>query len=191
MADIASNGPQVTPMELAGPSSKSTGKSSKTSTALPDVAPCKGHAKGSKVKSPKTKHPKGKAPLPPKVKKPTSFKPHSQSQQDPACPTSPDSKGPQKMGRSMSDPLPPTRKSSLARCEVCHCQRTDTTLGPSHDFFFGGGGQRLERCSLKAFCSTLPPLVVPHPLSFPWGEGGTVTWSTQKVSLRLIVLLCR
>ena len=32
-----------------------------------------------------------------------------------------------------------------------------------------------------------PPLVVPHPLSFP---GGGVTWSTQNFSLRLIVLLC-
>ena len=37
-----------------------------------------------------------------------------------------------------------------------------------------------------------PPLVVPHPLSFPGGGGGwgTVTWSTQNFSLRLIVLLC-
>ena len=36
-----------------------------------------------------------------------------------------------------------------------------------------------------------PPFVVPHPLSFPRGGGwGTVTWSTQKFSLRLIVLLC-
>ena len=34
-----------------------------------------------------------------------------------------------------------------------------------------------------------PPLVVPHPLSFPGGGGGTVTWSTQNFSLRLIVLL--
>ena len=32
-----------------------------------------------------------------------------------------------------------------------------------------------------------PPLVVPHPLSFPGGGG--VTWSTQNFSLRLIVLL--
>ena len=35
-----------------------------------------------------------------------------------------------------------------------------------------------------------PPLVVPHPLSFPRGGWGTVTWSTQNFSLRLIVLLC-
>ena len=35
-----------------------------------------------------------------------------------------------------------------------------------------------------------PPLVVPHPLSFPRGWWGTVTWSTQNFSLRLIVLLC-
>ena len=35
-----------------------------------------------------------------------------------------------------------------------------------------------------------PPLVVPHPLSFPGGGWGTVTWSTQNFSLRLIVLLC-
>ena len=35
-----------------------------------------------------------------------------------------------------------------------------------------------------------PPIVVPHPLSFPRGGWGTVTWSTQKLSLRLIVLLC-
>ena len=39
-------------------------------------------------------------------------------------------------------------------------------------------------------CSPPPPRVVPHPLSFPGGGGGTVTWSTQKFSLRLIVLLC-
>ena len=38
--------------------------------------------------------------------------------------------------------------------------------------------------------STPPPLVVPHPLSFPRGGWGTVTWSTQNFSLRLIVLLC-
>ena len=37
---------------------------------------------------------------------------------------------------------------------------------------------------------TPPPLVVPHPLSFPRGGWGTVTWSTQNFSLRLIVLLC-
>ena len=42
------------------------------------------------------------------------------------------------------------------------------------------------RCMLA---STPPPLVVPHPLSFPGGGGG-VTWSTQNFSLRLIVLLC-
>ena len=36
-----------------------------------------------------------------------------------------------------------------------------------------------------------PSLVVPHPLSFPGWGWGTVTWSTQKFSLRLIVLLCR
>ena len=37
----------------------------------------------------------------------------------------------------------------------------------------------------------LRPLVVPHPLSFPGGGGGwgTVTWSTQNFSLRVIVLL--
>ena len=34
------------------------------------------------------------------------------------------------------------------------------------------------------------PLVVPHPLLFPRGGWGTVTWSTQNFSLRLIVLLC-
>ena len=34
-----------------------------------------------------------------------------------------------------------------------------------------------------------PPPVVPHPLSFPGGWWGTVTWSTQHFSLRLIVLL--
>ena len=34
-----------------------------------------------------------------------------------------------------------------------------------------------------------PPLVVPHPLSFPGGGGGAVTWSTQNFSLRLFVLL--
>ena len=35
-----------------------------------------------------------------------------------------------------------------------------------------------------------PPRVVPHSLSFPGGGWGTVTWSTQNFSLRLIVLLC-
>ena len=40
-----------------------------------------------------------------------------------------------------------------------------------------------------AYCYP-PPLVVPHPLSFPRGGWGTVTWSTQNFSLRLIVLLC-
>ena len=34
-----------------------------------------------------------------------------------------------------------------------------------------------------------PPPVVPHPLSFPRGGWGTVTWSTQNFSLQLIVLL--
>ena len=34
------------------------------------------------------------------------------------------------------------------------------------------------------------PLVVPHPLSFSRGGWGTVTWSNQNFSLRLIVLLC-
>ena len=33
-----------------------------------------------------------------------------------------------------------------------------------------------------------PPCVVPHPLLFPAGGWGTVTWSTQNFSLRLIVL---
>ena len=35
-----------------------------------------------------------------------------------------------------------------------------------------------------------PPHVLPHPLSFPGGGGGGVTWSTQIVLLRLTVLLC-
>ena len=34
-----------------------------------------------------------------------------------------------------------------------------------------------------------PPLVLPHPLSFPRGGWGTVTCSSQKFSLQLTVLL--
>ena len=45
------------------------------------------------------------------------------------------------------------------------------------------GGQKT--CLCVYFC---PPLVIPHPLSFL--RGGGFTWSTQNVSLRLIVLLC-
>ena len=36
---------------------------------------------------------------------------------------------------------------------------------------------------------TPPPLVLPHPLSFPRGGWGTVTCSTQNFSLQLTVLL--
>ena len=35
-----------------------------------------------------------------------------------------------------------------------------------------------------------PPLSFPTPCHSPGGGGGTVTWSTQNFSLRLIVLLC-
>ena len=49
----------------------------------------------------------------------------------------------------------------------------------------GKGRERAEGSKVP------PPLVVPHPLSFPGEGGGTVIWSTQNFSLRLIVLLCR
>ena len=35
-----------------------------------------------------------------------------------------------------------------------------------------------------------PPLSFPTPCRSPGGGWGTVTWSTQNFSLRLIVLLC-
>ena len=54
----------------------------------------------------------------------------------------------------------------------------------------GGLFCALQRWFWNQVFSYPPPLVVPHPLSFPGGGGGTVTWSTQNFSLRLIVLFC-
>ena len=46
--------------------------------------------------------------------------------------------------------------------------------------------------SLLLFVAVPIPLWCCYPpLSFPGGRWGTVTWSTQKFLLRLIVLLCR
>ena len=56
--------------------------------------------------------------------------------------------------------------------------------GRCFDFHSGrGGGSPLITCVPPPPCRS-PPFVV------PLGGGGVVTWSTQKFSLRLIVLLC-
>ena len=66
------------------------------------------------------------------------------------------------------------------------------TSAPCKLLFLNPGVYRLVQATVGiGTVLPFPPLVVPHPLSFPRGGGGTVTWSTQKFSLRLIVLLCR
>ena len=50
------------------------------------------------------------------------------------------------------------------------------------------GQVRLELIAVKQICPIVPP-VVGHPLSFPRGGWGTVTYSTQIFFLQLTMLL--
>ena len=79
---------------------------------------------------------------------------------------------------------------SRFRCVVA--QKSST-----RHWLHGHGGMRVtdyaRLCAWHgAGCShwrTPAPLVIPHPLSFPRGGSGSVTCSTQNVSLQLTVLL--
>ena len=68
----------------------------------------------------------------------------------------------------------------------CSC----ALLGVVHTGSHWHGDQHVFVSSAQLLLVPPPPLVVPHPLSFPRGGWGTVTWSTQNFSLQLIVLLC-
>ena len=80
---------------------------------------------------------------------------------------------------------PVTSNTQGGRC--MHRARTMHLLG--YCLFPRSTMPKSELPGLVPGLAVYPPLVVPHPLSFP-GGWGTVTWSTQNFSLRLIVLLC-
>ena len=85
------------------------------------------------------------------------------------------------------------------RLEPPHQETNHRPTPPEESTLQDTGGEAAEPCSWCHASTFTQGGSTPPPLSFPTpsrpcrspGGWGTVTWSTQNFSLRLIVLLCR